>query len=102
MTIFALMRLVSIRMLQAPIYLYRYAISPFIGPVCRYQPTCSAYAIEAVEKRGPLAGLWLTARRLARCHPVKCLGGGEGYDPVPEKTLSHHRHSHTCETETVR
>lgn len=99
MTISALMRRALVRVVQSPIYLYRYAISPFIGPVCRYQPTCSAYAIEAIEKRGPIVGLWLTARRLARCHPVKWLGGGEGYDPVPEKI---HAHSHTRQTETAR
>jgi putative membrane protein insertion efficiency factor len=99
MTMFALMRRASIRLVQAPIFFYRYAISPFIGPVCRHQPTCSAYAIEAIEKRGPVVGLGLTLRRLARCHPVKWLGGSEGYDPVPEKI---HSHSSTCETETVR
>lgn len=99
---FALMRRASIRLVQAPIFFYRYAISPFVGPVCRYQPTCSAYAIEAIEKRGPFVGIWLTLRRLARCHPIRWLGGSEGYDPVPEKTSSHHTHSHTRETETVR
>jgi uncharacterized protein len=99
MTISALLRRALVRALQSPIYVYRYAISPFIGPVCRYQPTCSAYALEAIEKRGPLVGLWLTARRLARCHPVKWLGGSEGYDPVPEKV---HAHSPTCHTETAR
>jgi len=46
---------------------------------CRYQPTCSAYALEALESRGAVQGLWLTARRLGRCHPW----GGQGYDPVP-------------------
>jgi putative membrane protein insertion efficiency factor len=76
---------VAKRIAQAPIHVYRYAISPFIGPVCRYQPTCSAYAIEAIEKHGALKGVWLTLRRLARCHPVRWLGGGEGHDPVPEK-----------------
>jgi uncharacterized protein len=90
MTISALMRRALVRLVQAPIYLYRYAISPFIGPVCRYQPTCSAYAIEAIEKHGPATGVWLTAKRLARCHPVKWLGGSEGFDPVPENR------SHDC------
>ena len=87
---FALMRRASIRVVQAPIHAYRAAISPLIGPVCRYQPTCSAYALEAIEKHGPPRGLWLTARRLARCHPVKWLGGSEGFDPVPEKSHAHH------------
>ena len=82
--------LVAKRVAQAPIYAYRYAISPFIGPVCRYQPTCSAYALEAIERHGAVKGMWLAARRLARCHPVTWLGGGAGFDPVPEK-CSHHR-----------
>src|SRR5262245_38322706 len=78
------------RLVQAPIYLYRYTISPFIGPVCRFQPTCSAYALEAIEKHGALKGAWLTARRLARCHPVKWLGGGgSGFDPVPDHHCPH-------------
>ena len=87
---------VAVRLLQAPIYLYRYTLSPLIGPVCRYQPTCSAYALEALEKRGPIVGLWLTARRLARCHPIKWLGGSEGYDPVPEAHAHDHHGAETC------
>lgn len=81
---------VAKRLTQAPIHLYRYGISPFIGPVCRYQPTCSAYALEAIEKHGAVKGVWLAARRLARCHPVKWLGGGgSGFDPVPDKCTHH-------------
>ena len=103
MTIFARIRHASIRLVQAPIHVYRAAISPLIGPVCRYQPTCSAYALEAIEKHGPMRGLWLTARRLARCHPIKWLGGSEGFDPVPERAPARHDHSHLCEsTETHR
>lgn len=78
------------RLVQAPVHVYRYTLSPLIGPVCRFQPTCSAYAIEAIEKHGPATGVWLTAKRLARCHPVKWLGGSEGFDPVPENR------SHDC------
>ena len=77
------------RLVQAPVHAYRYIISPLIGPVCRFQPTCSVYALEAIEKHGVTHGLWLATRRLARCHPVKWLGGSEGFDPVPEHATSH-------------
>ena len=90
MTGTTLIRRAATRALKAPILVYRYCISPLLGPSCRYQPTCSAYALEALERHGPVVGLWLTARRLARCHPIKWLGGGEGYDPVPEKHHHHH------------
>jgi len=59
---------------------YQYGVSPIIGPRCRYQPTCSAYALEAIERFGALKGGWLAARRMGRCHPF----GGFGYDPVPK------------------
>lgn len=62
-----------------PIRAYRLIFSPWVGFNCRYQPTCSAYALEALEKHGPVKGTYLTARRLGRCHPL----GGDGYDPVP-------------------
>jgi putative membrane protein insertion efficiency factor len=58
---------------------YRSAISPFTPPSCRFQPTCSAYALQAIEKYGAARGGWLALRRLLRCHPF-CKGG---YDPVP-------------------
>lgn len=80
------------RLTQAPIHAYRYTLSPLIGPVCRYQPTCSAYALEAIERHGAVKGVWLTVRRLSRCHPVKMLGGGEGFDPVPAECSHRHRH----------
>lgn len=58
---------------------YQYCISPITPPSCRFTPTCSQYAVEALRKYGPLRGSWLTLRRLIRCHPW----GGSGYDPVP-------------------
>lgn len=59
--------------------LYRLAISPWLGANCRFDPTCSSYAIEALEVHGVLKGTWLAVRRIGRCHPW----GGSGYDPVP-------------------
>lgn len=73
------MRRLLIRLLTAPIRFYRHYISPLTPPACRFTPTCSQYAIEAIEKHGPIHGLWLAVRRLLRCHPW----GGSGYDPVP-------------------
>jgi putative membrane protein insertion efficiency factor len=60
---------------------YRNAISPMLGPKCRYTPTCSAYAIEAIENYGAWQGSILAVKRILRCHPW----GGHGYDPVPNK-----------------
>lgn len=62
------------------IKLYRYAISPYLAPSCRYTPTCSSYAIEAIERHGLFRGSWLAVRRVSRCHPWH----EAGYDPVPE------------------
>ena len=67
------------RFLILLIRFYQLAISPWLAPRCRYVPTCSSYALEAVKKHGPLRGGWLAVKRLARCHPW----GGCGYDPVP-------------------
>jgi putative membrane protein insertion efficiency factor len=71
--------------LLAPILFYRRFISPMFPPVCRFQPTCSEYAMDALRLHGPLRGLLLTARRLSRCHPVTWLGGSSGFDPVPPR-----------------
>ena len=62
-----------------PIKLYQILLSPLLGQSCRYHPTCSQYAVEAIEKYGPIKGMWLGIKRIARCHPW----GGSGHDPVP-------------------
>ena len=61
------------------VWLYRVAISPWLGMNCRFQPTCSEYAIEALRRHGVFRGTWLAVKRIGRCHPW----GGSGYDPVP-------------------
>ncbi len=66
------------RILSLPVKAYRLIFSPWVGHNCRYQPTCSAYALEALEKHGAIKGGWLAARRILRCHPW----GKSGYDPV--------------------
>lgn len=63
-----------------PVRFYRLVFSPWVGRSCRYDPTCSAYALEALKKHGGLKGGWLTLQRLGRCHPW----GGMGVDDVPD------------------
>lgn len=67
------------RLFILPIRFYQVAISPLFPPVCRFTPTCSQYAVEAIMRHGVVKGSWLAIRRIARCHPW----GGSGYDPVP-------------------
>lgn len=62
-----------------PVRAYRLFLSPWVGHGCRFQPTCSAYALEALEKHGAIRGSLLAIRRIGRCHPL----GSDGYDPVP-------------------
>ena len=71
---------------------YQFGISPLLPMACRFQPTCSSYAIEAVGRHGPLVGGWLALRRIGRCHPW----GGHGYDPVPARQGRHHG-AHACD-----
>ena len=66
--------------LRALIHFYRWFISPLLGPNCRFHPTCSAYALESIERHGALGGSWLAAKRICRCHPWN----DGGYDPVPD------------------
>ncbi len=75
--------------LGGAIRVYQWTISPLIGPACRYMPSCSEYAFEAIHTHGPLRGSWLAARRLCRCHPW----GGDGYDPVPPAAGSARGHT---------
>lgn len=73
------------QLLLLPVYFYRSAISPLKPPTCRFTPTCSEYAVQALKTHGPFKGTYLAVRRIARCHPW----GGHGYDPVPTKKEKH-------------
>lgn len=70
------------RTVEGLLWLYKGTLSPLLGPRCRFQPSCSNYAAEALTVHGPVRGGWLAARRVCRCHPL----GGSGYDPVPART----------------
>ncbi|QIZ82771.1 membrane protein insertion efficiency factor YidD [Bermanella marisrubri] len=70
----------AVNVLSLPIRFYRIAISPMLPNRCRHIPTCSEYALEALQKHGPITGLWLSIKRIGRCHPW----GTHGYDPVPD------------------
>ncbi len=59
---------------------YQRAVSPFMGPSCRFTPTCSEFALDAIDRHGALSGGWLAVKRILRCNPF----GGQGYDPVPQ------------------
>tara|TARA_B100001175_G_C18893919_1_gene350082 strand:+ start:197 stop:445 length:249 start_codon:yes stop_codon:yes gene_type:complete len=70
------------------IKLYKILISPFLGNNCRYLPSCSEYFIESVEKFGVVKGSLKGIKRILSCHPIKFLGGGDGFDPVIKKKLN--------------
>ncbi len=72
-------------LLALPVRFYRIVFSPWVGFNCRYQPTCSAYALDALERHGAIKGGWLALRRIGRCHPW----GQSGYDPVPGADPAH-------------
>ena len=67
------------------IKVYKFLISPFLGQSCRYLPTCSEYSIEALKEFGLVEGIFMSLKRLLSCHPIKFLGGGDGFDPVKKK-----------------
>ena len=75
----SLIRRIAIAPLVGLVRFYQVCISPLKPPSCRFTPTCSEYALEALRKHGPFTGSWLALRRILRCHPW----GGSGYDPVP-------------------
>ena len=74
----------AVLLLLVSIQAYRLLLSPLLGGCCRYEPSCSAYALEAVTRHGPLRGTWLALRRVLRCHPFR----PGGYDPVPSEAPS--------------
>ncbi len=73
------------RLAVAMVRAYQLIVSPWLGPRCRFYPSCSCYAIEALQEHGTLRGLWLTLRRLGRCHPFN----PGGHDPVPPAPCQH-------------
>lgn len=79
-------------LIQFPIRLYRLLISPWLGPRCRFHPSCSQYALEALQLHGSLRGSWLTLRRVARCHPWH----PGGIDHVPPVSGCRNPHAHDC------
>jgi len=76
------------QLLIACVRFYRYCLSPLFAPRCRFHPTCSSYAEQAILEHGALKGTWLTICRIGRCHPWNA----GGYDPVPEKRIDKHSH----------
>jgi uncharacterized protein len=79
MHIIKLINIIIVNILIIPVKIYKYVISPVLPNACRYTPTCSEYAIEALKKHGPVKGIYLAVKRIISCNPW----GGSGYDPVP-------------------
>ena len=67
------------------IKVYKFIISPLLGHSCRYLPTCSEYSIEALKEFGFVKGIFMSIKRILSCHPIKFLGGGDGFDPVKKQ-----------------
>ena len=84
--------------LRALIIAYRYGLSPVLGANCRYEPSCSAYAQEAIGVHGPFLGSWLAIKRTSKCHPW----GGAGYDPVPQNRSCDHDHGRARSTSLAK
>ena len=76
-------RHLSVILLSAPIHFYRRFLSQLKPPSCRFDPTCSSYALQAIAAHGAGRGFLLAVKRIARCHPISWLGGSSGFDPVP-------------------
>tara|TARA_A100001011_G_scaffold328321_1_gene352957 strand:- start:243 stop:479 length:237 start_codon:yes stop_codon:yes gene_type:complete len=73
------------KILIKAIHLYKLVISPYLGNNCRYLPTCSEYFIDSLNEYGVLKGIVMGTKRILKCHPIKFLGGGKGFDPVKKK-----------------
>jgi putative membrane protein insertion efficiency factor len=84
--------------LRALVQAYRWTISPLLGPSCRYYPTCSAYALDALDEHGAMRGAWLATKRICRCHPWH----DGGYDPVPRRPdLAGARHAGAADSSSA-
>jgi putative membrane protein insertion efficiency factor len=81
-----------VRVLQGVFFIWRWALAPVFGNSCRFEPTCSRYAAESLERHGVVRGSWLSIRRIVRCNPW----GGAGYDPVPP-IMTPCRHGHPAD-----
>lgn len=81
------------RLLRGAVLAYRYSLAVLLGGQCRFHPSCSEYAMEAIEAHGALRGAWLAVRRIGRCHPFSA-GGLDPVPPAPSDTAQDHRHRH--------
>jgi len=86
MTMTAGLRSITRQIAKAPVHAYRWTLKPLVGWECRHLPTCSEYALDAIDRNGAWRGLWLAMSRFSRCRPL----GSSGYDPAPD--IRHERH----------